>query len=139
MYISLRESLPIYRSCCFLPFLSLVLSRQSGLLWSLTPLCPIVYGCRINRLLLCRGVRPLPNERPVYDTKQSNGEVPVMLTPRECGTTLSLPSLPGPLWLGVEAPDKGPIYGSNRTKPWLREFTVFAFKQRIYALLKSLK
>ena len=28
---------------------------------------------------------------------------------------LSLPSLPGPLWSGVVAPNKGPIYGLNRT------------------------
>ena len=28
----------------------------------------------------------------------------------------SLPSLPGPLWPGVVASNKGPIYGSNRTK-----------------------
>ena len=27
-----------------------------------------------------------------------------------------LPSLPGPLWPGAVAPDKGPIYGLNRTK-----------------------
>ena len=33
-----------------------------------------------------------------------------------------LSSLPGPLWPGVVAPDKGPIYGLNRTKQWL-EFT----------------
>ena len=32
--------------------------------------------------------------------------------------------LPGPLWPGVVAPDKGPIYGLNRIKPWF-EFTVF--------------
>ena len=30
-------------------------------------------------------------------------------------STPSLPSLPGPLWPGVVAPDKGPIYGLNRT------------------------
>ena len=30
--------------------------------------------------------------------------------------TPSLPSLPGPLWAGVVSPDKGPIYGLNRTK-----------------------
>ena len=29
--------------------------------------------------------------------------------------TPSLPSLPSPLWPGVVAPDKGPIYGSNGT------------------------
>ena len=39
-------------------------------------------------------------------------------------STPLLPSLPDPLWPGVVAPDKGPIYGLNRTKP-LFEFTVF--------------
>ena len=55
--------------------------------------------------LLCRGVRP-PNERPGYDTKQSDREVPVML--KLCGmqSTPSLPSFPGSLWLGVVAPDR---------------------------------
>ena len=41
-------------------------------------------------------------------------------------STPPLPSLPGPLWRGVVAPDKGPIYGSNRTKLWNR--TVLALK-----------
>ena len=43
--------------------------------------CSVSWGCRIHRLLLCRGVRPPPRtkECPVYDTKQSDGEVPVML------------------------------------------------------------
>ena len=40
--------------------------------------CPVSWGCRIHRLHLCRGVRP-PNECPRYDTKQSDGKVPVML------------------------------------------------------------
>ena len=35
-----------------------------------------------------------------------------------------LPSLPGPLGPRVIAPDKGPIYGLNRTK-WRLAFTVF--------------
>ena len=30
-------------------------------------------------------------------------------------STPLLPSLPGPLWPGVVAPDKGPIYRLNRT------------------------
>ena len=42
-------------------------------------LCPVGWGCRIYRLLLCRGVRPSPNESPGYGTKQSDGEVPIML------------------------------------------------------------
>ena len=56
-----------------------------------------------------------PNECPGYDTKQSDGEVPAVLELWGIQSTPSLPSLPGPLWLGVVAPDKGPIYGLNRT------------------------
>ena len=40
-------------------------------------------------------------------------------------STPSFPSLPGPLWPGVVAPDKGPIYGFDWTKLWFREFTIF--------------
>ena len=50
----------------------------------------------------------------IYDTKQSDGEVPAMLELWGMQSTPSLPSLPGPLWPGVVAPDKGPIYGLNR-------------------------
>ena len=39
-------------------------------------------------------------------------------------STPLLPSLPGPLWPRVVAPDKGPIYGLNRIKPWF-EFTAY--------------
>ena len=39
-------------------------------------------------------------------------------------STPLLPSLPGPLWPGVVAPDMGPIYRLNRTRWWLA-FTVF--------------
>ena len=41
------------------------------------------------------------------------------------GSTPSLPSLPGPLWPGVVAPDKGPVFELNRTKPWFDDFTGF--------------
>ena len=60
-------------------------------------LCPVGLNCRIHRLHLCRGVRP-HNSCPGYDTKQSDGEVLVIL--ELCGMrgTPSLPSLPGPLW-----------------------------------------
>ena len=86
--------------------------------------CPVGWGCRIHWLLLCRGVRPL-NECPGYDTKQSDGEVPAMLELWGMRSTPSLPSLPGPLWPGVVAPDKGPIYGLNRTKPCFFHYTDF--------------
>ena len=36
-----------------------------------------------------------------------------------------LPSLPGPLWPGVVAPNMGPIYGLNRTKPCFLHYTDF--------------
>ena len=78
------------------------------------------------------------NECPRYDTKQSDGEVLVMLELWGMQSTPLLLSLPGPLWPGVVAPNKGPIYGLNRTKPCF-EFTFFAFKLRIYAKLNCLK
>ena len=64
---------------------------------------------------LQRGMTPHPNECPGYDTKQSDGEVPVILGLLGIRNTSSLPLLPGPLWPGVVAPDKGPIKGLNRT------------------------
>ena len=48
----------------------------------------------------------IPNERPGYDTKQSDGEVPVMLGLSEMQSTPSLPLLPGPLWPGMVALDR---------------------------------
>ena len=41
-----------------------------------------------------------------YDTKQSDGEVPVMLGPWRIRRTPSLPLLLGPLWPGGVAPDR---------------------------------
>ena len=75
-------------------------------------------SCRVHWLHFCRGgLDPTPhNECPEYDTKQSDGEVPVMLGLWEMQSTLSLPSLPGQLRPGMVAPDKGPVYGLNRTK-----------------------
>ena len=35
-------------------------------------------GRRIHRLHLCRGVRPPPDECPVFDAKQSDKEAPVL-------------------------------------------------------------
>ena len=77
--------------------------------------CPVSWGCRIHRLLLCRGVSPPPNECPGYDAKQSEGEVLAMLELWGMQSTPSLPLLPGSLWPGIVAPDKGPIYGLNTT------------------------
>ena len=55
-------------------------------------------------------------------------------------STPLLSSLPGPLWPGVVAPDKGLIYGLNRTKPGFLHYTdFFAIKLRIHAKLNCLK
>ena len=43
---------------------------------------------------------------PVYDTKQSDGEAPVMLEFWEMCSTSLLPSLPDPLWFRVVALDR---------------------------------
>ena len=40
-------------------------------------------------------------------------------------STPLLPSLPGPLWPRVVAPDKGPIDGLKRTKPCFFHYTDF--------------
>ena len=50
-----------------------------------------------------------PNECPRYDTKQSDGKASVMLELWELQSSSSLPSLPGPLWLGVVALSMGQI------------------------------
>ena len=52
------------------------------------------------------GSDPLPNECPGYDTKQSNGDVLVMLGLWGMQSTPSSPLLPGLLWPGVVAPDR---------------------------------
>ena len=46
------------------------------------------------------------NEWPACDTKQSVGEVSVMLEIWKMQSTLSLPSFQDPLWPGVVAPDR---------------------------------
>ena len=55
---------------------------------------PVGWGCRKHRMLLCREVRPPPNEW----LRQSDDEVPVMLGLWGMRSIPSLPSLPGPLW-----------------------------------------
>ena len=58
------------------------------------------------RLHLCRGVRPAPNQSPRYDCKQCDGEVPVKMELWETRSISSMPSIPGPLWSRVVAPDR---------------------------------
>ena len=65
---------------------------------------PVGWGCKIDRLYLCRGVRtPYPSESPRYVIEQSDGEALIMLELWGMQSTSSLPSLPGQLWPGVVA------------------------------------
>ena len=52
------------------------------------------------------GWNPSPHECPGYDTKQSYGEVPMMLEFWGMWSTPSLPLLPGPLLPEMVAPDR---------------------------------
>ena len=74
--------------------------------WFQIDLSQVGLDCRIHRLHLCRGVRSPPNECPAYDSKQTDGEAPVMLELWGMRSTPSLPSLPGPFWPRVVAPDR---------------------------------
>ena len=77
---------------------------------------------------------PPPNECPGYMTLiQSDGEVPAMLELWGMRSTPSLPLLPCPLWPGVVAPDKGPIYGLNRIN------SILMLKWIVWVKLNSLK
>ena len=105
------------------------------------------WDSRIQPLLLCRGVRlhPTPNECPGYDTKPSDGEVPVILELWVMRSTPSLPSLPVPLCSGVVASDR--VLSMSQTKlncvcmlnwiAWNR--TILTFKLRAYTKLNCLK
>ena len=58
-----------------------------------------------GRLHLWIRFNTLSNEYPGYDTKQSDGEVPVMLGISGIRSTTLLPFLPGQLWPRMIAPD----------------------------------
>ena len=58
--------------------LSVCLKISSLFLHFYSMCCSVGWGCRIHRLHFCRDVRP-PQWVSWYDTKQSDGEVPVML------------------------------------------------------------
>ena len=51
-------------------------------------------------------ITPPHNECPVYDYKQFDGEVPVMLELWGMRNNPLLSLLPGPLWPGMVAPDR---------------------------------
>ena len=93
--------------------------------------CPVGWGDRIHRLLLCRGVRPPPTS--VLDMTLNN----LIVRFQQCW---SFGECKVPLHChcsqvqGVVAPDKGPIYGLNRTKPCFFHYTDFLHLNCIFML-----
>ena len=75
-----------------------------GSLW--IPLSSRALDVRILMMFYPEGLHPR-NECPGYDTKQSDSEIPVMPEVWGIQSNPLLPSLPGPLWLGVVTSDKG--------------------------------
>ena len=57
-----------------------------------------------------------PNESTGYDTKQFDGEAPVLLELWGMRSTPSLSSLPGPTWPRVVAPDRVLCMGQTELK-----------------------
>ena len=106
--------------------------------------CPVGWGCTIHGLHLCREVKP--STMSVLDMTLNflmEPHVPLMLELWEIQSTTSLPTLPGPLWLGVLAPDRVLSMGQielNCTLNWIAwNRTVLTFKLRIYPKLNCLK
>ena len=113
-------------------------------------ICSVGLGCRMHWLFLCSGVRLFPppttaNECPGHDSKQSGGEIPVILELWRMRSTPSLPLLPGPQWPWVVVPDRVPSISQKEVNcvlmlnwiGWNR--TALMFKLRTYAKLKCLK
>ena len=76
--------------------------------------CPVRWDCRIHRLYFYRGVR-LPQKVPwIYDTKQSDIDVSVMLEFWEIRNTPLLLSFPGPHLPRELAPDR--VLSMGRTE-----------------------
>ena len=67
---------------------------------------------------LLSGVRPLPNECPRYDNKQSAVEVPVRLELWGRPRSISLPLLLVPLWAGVVTPERVLSIGQKNYLPF---------------------
>ena len=77
-------------------------------------ICPVGWGWRIHRLHLCKEVKKTPTS--VLNMTLNDLIVPEMLELWGMWNDPSLPSLPGPLWYGVVAPDRGLSIGRIEVK-----------------------
>ena len=117
------------------------LSKERTHLFSPQPWLPSRQGL----LHLCREVTHPLDECPVYDKKLFDGEVPVMLELWGIQSTLTLPSLPAPVWPGVVAPERILSMGQIELNcvlmlnliTWNRTF--LTCKQHTYGKLNCLK
>ena len=100
--------------------------------------CPIGWGCWIHRLLLCRGVKLTQWVSWIEETKQSDGEVPVMLELWWMRSTPSFPSLQGPIWPGMVESDRVLCMGQIGLN-CLRVQNWFVWNWRIFDTESSLK
>ena len=86
-----------------------------------------------------------PKESTEYDTKQVDGEAPVIQELAGMRSTSLLPSLPGPLRFGVVAPERVLSMGKTELNSvqminWIVwNKTVLTFKMHNYAKLNCLK
>ena len=96
--VFLGQVLGIFSITVYKPFVYVLMKGNHS------DFAPLGWICRIHRLHLWRGVRH--NGCHGYDTKQSDGEAPVMLELWKIRSTPSLSLLPVPLWPGVLAPDR---------------------------------
>ena len=115
------------------------------LLFSVPHLLSCPFGCRggveYTNSISAEGYDP----PKWYDTKQPDGEIPVMLELWGMWSTPSLPSLPGQLWPVVVAPDRVLSMGQIKLNcilmlkwiVWNR--TVLTCKLPTYAKMKCLK
>ena len=90
--------------------MSILANLNNAVVWmvSIFPLISIALSAGAVEYTDCfsaEGKAP-PNECPGYDIKQSDGEVPAMQELWGMRSTPSLPSIPGPLWPGIVAPDR---------------------------------
>ena len=71
--------------------------------------------------------KDFPSECPAYDTKQSDGEAPVMLELWRMPSTPLLPLLPSLFWPRVEAPDRVLFMGQTELFHLLAECKQITF------------
>ena len=63
-------------------------SHPRAPLWTSCAHCPVGWSCRIHRLHLCRGIKPLPNMCPEYDTENLMVRFQWCWSFGECGAPL---------------------------------------------------